>query len=266
MTTTPLSAQALGIRCDGLRLGYGSRVVSDGLQVHIPEGKLTAIVGPNACGKSTLLRAMVRLLPPDAGVVEIRGRDAASIKHKEFARLVGFLPQEAIAPEGITVERLVARGRFPHQSLLSAWSVQDQRAVEEAMALAGVTELAERHLSALSGGQRQRVWIAMVLAQQTDFLLLDEPTTFLDITHQYDLLRLLERLRNEGRTVVAVLHDINQACRFADHLIAMRDGEIRAQGRPGDILDADLMQSVFDLACQVIPDPVTGTPMVVPNR
>lgn len=258
--------QSTGIRCNDLTLSYGHRVVSSGLNIAIPEGQFTAIVGPNACGKSTLLRSMVRLLEPDAGAIELRGRDITSFKHKELARLVGFLPQEALAPEGITVERLIARGRFPHQTLLSAWSVLDQLAVTEAMSLAGVNELADRHVSALSGGQRQRVWVAMVLAQQTDFLLLDEPTTFLDITHQYDLLRLLGRLRDEGRTVVAVLHDINQACRFADHLIAMRDGEVVAQGNPGDVLDATLMQSVFELGCQVLPDPVTGTPMVVADR
>lgn len=259
-------AHAVGIRCTELTLGYGSRVVSERLQVEIPEGRLTAIVGPNACGKSTLLRAMARLQQPQSGTVTLRGRDITSFKPKELARLVGFLPQEALAPEGITVERLVARGRFPHQSLLAAWSVADQRAVEDAMTLAGVSELAGRAVSALSGGQRQRVWVAMVLAQQTDFLLLDEPTTFLDITHQYELLRLLRRLRDQGRTVVVVLHDINQACRFADRLVAMRSGEVVAHGRPEEVLDAALMRSVFDLACQVLPDPVTGTPMVVPDR
>jgi iron complex transport system ATP-binding protein len=184
---------------------------------------------------------------------------------KAIAREVAFLPQGLVAPENIVVRRLVARGRYPHQSLLSAWSPQDERAVEGAMAAAGVADLADRPVAELSGGQRQRVWIAMVLAQETPYLLLDEPTTFLDIAHQYQLLGLLARLRDEGRTVIAVLHDINQACRFADHLVAMRAGRVVAEGAPADIVDAALIEEVFDLPCVVVPDPVTGTPMVVPT-
>ncbi|MFB6395250.1 ABC transporter ATP-binding protein [Polymorphospora lycopeni] len=248
-----------------LTLAYGDRVVSTQIDLDIPDGAFTAIVGPNACGKSTLLKALVRLLTPATGAVRLDGRDLAAHRPKAFAREVGFLPQGLVAPENITVRRLVARGRYPHQSLLSTWSPDDERAVDEAMAAAGVTELAGRQVEELSGGQRQRVWIAMVLAQRTPYLLLDEPTTFLDITHQYGLLALFARLRDEGRTVVAVLHDINQACRFADHLVAMKDGRVVAEGTPADIVDAALMRRVFDLPSIVMPNPATGAPMVVPT-
>ncbi|MEV0727335.1 ABC transporter ATP-binding protein [Polymorphospora sp. NPDC050346] len=248
-----------------LALAYGDRVVSTQIDLDIPDGAFTAIVGPNACGKSTLLKALVRLLTPATGAVRLDGRDVAAHRPKAFAREVGFLPQGLVAPENITVRRLVARGRYPHQSLLSTWSPDDERAVDEAMAAAGVAELAGRQVEELSGGQRQRVWIAMVLAQRTPYLLLDEPTTFLDITHQYGLLALFARLRDEGRTVIAVLHDINQACRFADHLVAMKDGRVVAEGAPADIVDAALMRRVFDLPSIVMPNPATGAPMVVPT-
>jgi iron complex transport system ATP-binding protein len=246
-------------------LAYGERVVSTHVSLDVPDGAFTAIVGANACGKSTLLRAFVRLLKPSAGAVRFDGRDVTGYRPKAIAREIGFLPQGLSAPENIVVRRLVARGRYPHQSLLSTWSPEDERAVEEAMAAAGVADLAERPVEELSGGQRQRVWVAMVLAQETRYLLLDEPTTFLDITHQYELLALFARLRDEGRTVIAVLHDINQACRYADHLVAMKDGRVVAEGAPADIVDAALVQKVFDLPCIVVPDPVTGTPMVVPT-
>ncbi|MEW2353628.1 ABC transporter ATP-binding protein [Spirillospora sp. NPDC029432] len=248
-----------------ITLGYGDRVVSECLALDVPDGAFTAIVGANACGKSTLLRAFARLLSPSSGEVAFDGRDVAGYKPKVFAREVGFLPQGLVAPENIAVRQLVARGRYPHQTLLSTWSPEDERVVAAAMEAAGVTDLAERPVENLSGGQRQRVWVAMVLAQETSYLLLDEPTTFLDITHQYQLLALFARLRDEGRTVIAVLHDINQACRFADHLVAMRGGRIVAEGAPGDIVDAALIKEVFDLPCIVVPDPVTGTPMIVPT-
>ncbi|MFC5751009.1 ABC transporter ATP-binding protein [Actinomadura rugatobispora] len=248
-----------------LTLSYGERVVSTRLTLDVPDGAFTAVVGANACGKSTLLRAFVRLLAPTEGRVAFDGRDVRDHRPKAIARKIGFLPQGAVAPENMLVRQLVARGRYPHQSVLSTWSPGDERAVAAAMGAAGVTELAERRVENLSGGQRQRAWVAMVLAQQTPYLLLDEPTTFLDITHQYQLLALLARLRDEGRTVIAVLHDINQACRFADHLVAMKDGRIAAEGKPADIVDADLLHAVFDLPCVVVPDPVNGTPMVVPT-
>ncbi|MFI0373600.1 ABC transporter ATP-binding protein [Actinomadura sp. 1N219] len=246
-------------------LAYGDRVVSANLTVDVPDGAFTAVVGANACGKSTLLRSFARLLAPSSGHVEFDGRDVRDYRPKAIAREIGFLPQGLVAPENIVVRQLVARGRYPHQTLLSTWSREDERAVTAAMEAAGVTDLAERPVESLSGGQRQRAWVAMVLAQETSYLLLDEPTTFLDITHQYQLLALLARLRDEGRTIIAVLHDINQACRFADHLVAMRDGRIVAEGAPADIVDAALIKEVFDLPCVVAPDPVTGTPMIVPT-
>ncbi|WP_181309477.1 ABC transporter ATP-binding protein [Nocardioides campestrisoli] len=253
------------LQAHDLTLAYGERTVSTGLSLAVPDRAFTAIVGANACGKSTLLRSLVRLLEPRAGRVELDGTDVRRMRPRAVAREVGFLPQGLVAPEGIRVEALVRRGRYPHQSLLSAWTPEDQTAVEAAMLAAGVDELAGRQVEELSGGQAQRVWIAMVLAQETPYLLLDEPTTFLDIAHQYELLALLARLRDEGRTVVAVLHDINQACRFADHVVAMKAGRVVAQGPPRDVVDAALIQEVFGLPCTVVPDPVAGTPMVVPH-
>ncbi|MFE0176188.1 ABC transporter ATP-binding protein [Streptomyces sp. NPDC059002] len=248
-----------------ITLRYGDRVVSTRLSLDVPDGAFTAIVGPNACGKSTLLRALVRLLRPDGGRVEFDGREVGGFPAKQLAKQLGFLPQDPQAPEDIKVRQLVGRGRFPHQSLLALWSTEDEEAVVDAMAAAGVADLADRSVQALSGGQRQRVWMAMVLAQRTPYLLLDEPTSFLDITHQYQLLGLLAELRDQGRTVIAVLHDINQACRFADHLVAMKDGRVVAEGDPTDIVDAVLIKDVFDLPSVIIPDPVTDTPMVVPT-
>ncbi|MEV6230897.1 ABC transporter ATP-binding protein [Saccharopolyspora shandongensis] len=256
--TSRLSAQELS-------LGYGDRVVSTRLGLDIPDGAFTAIVGPNACGKSTLLRAFVRLLKPVSGAANFDGRPVGSYPTKELARSLGFLPQDPAVPENIRVEQLVGRGRFPHQSFLATTSEEDERAVAEAMAAAGVAELAERPVAELSGGQRQRVWVAMVLAQQTPYLLLDEPTSFLDIAHQYQLLTLLAKLRDEGRTIIAVLHDINQACRYADHLVAMKDGQVVAEGAAADIVDETLLEDVFDLPSIFVPDPLTGTPMVVPK-
>ncbi|WTW95909.1 ABC transporter ATP-binding protein [Streptomycetaceae bacterium NBC_01309] len=248
-----------------ITLTYGDRTVSANLSLAVPDGAFTAIIGANASGKSTLLRALVRLLRPTAGAVLLDGRDVHGCRPKDIAQEMAFLPQDLAAPENILVRQLVDRGRFPHRSLLSVRTAADMRAVDEAMAAAGVRDLADRPVARLSGGQRQRAWIAMVLAQETPYVLLDEPTTFLDLAHQYQLLRLLARLRDDGRTIVAVLHDINQACRFADHIVAMKDGRVRAEGAPGDIVDAGLMDDVFGLPSLVVPDPVTGTPMVVPT-
>ena len=246
-------------------LAYDRRVVVEDLSLEIPPGSFTVVVGPNACGKSTLLRGLARLLAPRSGAVLLDGRAVHTLPTKEVARRIGLLPQSAIAPEGITVSDLVARGRYPHQGLLRQWSVADEDAVREAMDLTDVTDLAERAVDELSGGQRQRVWLAMVLAQQTPILLLDEPTTFLDIAHQYEVMDLCADLHEQGRTLVAVLHDLNQAARYATHLVVMKDGVVVAQGHPGAVLTAELVEHVFGLPCRVVPDPASGTPLVVPE-
>ncbi|MCA8093787.1 ABC transporter ATP-binding protein [Burkholderia anthina] len=253
------------LSADAVTLRYGERTISASLSVAIPDGSFTVIVGPNACGKSTLLRALSRLIAPAAGRVVLDGKHIMALAPKEVARRLGLLPQSALAPEGITVADLVARGRYPHQSFLKQWSDADEKAVAEAMQATDVAALSDRLLEELSGGQRQRVWIAMVLAQQTPILLLDEPTTFLDIAHQIELLELLADLNDAGRTVVAVLHDLNHACRYASHLVAMRDGRIVAQGEPAAIFTERLVEDVFGLPSVIIPDPVTGTPLVVPR-
>lgn len=245
-----------------LTIGYDRRIISEDLSVAIPNGSFTVIVGANASGKSTLLRALARLLTPTAGEVRLDDRPLSEYHPKELARAVGLLPQTSLAPDGITVIDLIARGRYPHQGFLRQWSVDDEAAVTEAMDATGTTDLAGRLVSELSGGQRQRVWIAMSLAQQTPILLLDEPTTFLDIAHQIELMELLTDLNVQGRTLVAVLHDLNQAARYGSHLIAVKDGRIVAEGAPADIVTAELVEEVFGLACVVTPDPVSGTPAV----
>jgi iron complex transport system ATP-binding protein len=247
-------------------LRYDQRVVTEALTVSIPDNSFTVIVGPNACGKSTLLRALSGLLTPARGAVHLDGATIGSYRTKEVARRLGLLPQTATAPDGITVADLVSRGRYPHQSLLRQWTPEDEAQVQAAMQATRVDGLADRAVDELSGGQRQRVWIAMALAQQTDLLLLDEPTTYLDIQHQIEILDLCADLNAErGRTLVAVLHDLNQACRYATHLIAMKSGSIVASGSPSAIVTADLVREVFAVPCQVIPDPQTGTPLVVPD-
>lgn len=254
------------LRVDSATFGYDKRTISHDLNVAIPGGSFTVIVGPNACGKSTLLRALSRLLKPTAGEVVLDGASISSYKPKVVAQRLGLLPQTSIAPDGIRVADLVARGRYPHQNMARQWTAADEQAVLDAMAATGVTELSARLVDELSGGQRQRVWVAMVLAQQTPLLLLDEPTTYLDIAHQIDLLELLTDLHQGGSTLVAVLHDLNQAARFGTHLIAMSDGRIVAEGPPEEVVTVELVAEVFGLDCQVVPDPVTGTPMVVPLR
>ncbi|MER5973016.1 ABC transporter ATP-binding protein [Streptomyces sp. NPDC002055] len=249
-----------------LTLAYEQRTVVEGLDLDVPDGRVTVVVGPNACGKSTLLRALGRLLRPARGAALLDGRDLSRIPTRTVAQQLGLLPQTPAAPEAITVADLVARGRQPHQRWWQQWSAEDERAVADAMDRTAVTDLAERPVDELSGGQRQRVWIAMALAQETGLLLLDEPTTYLDIAHQIEVLDLLRQLNHQrGRTVVAVLHDLNQAARYADHLVAMKAGRIVAQGGPAEIVTAELVREVFGLDAVVVPDPVTGSPLVVPG-
>ncbi|MFI6694425.1 ABC transporter ATP-binding protein [Streptomyces sp. NPDC050433] len=254
------------LRAHELTLAYDDRTVVHDLELAVPDGRVSVIVGPNACGKSTTLRALGRLLKPRSGSVLLDGEELARIPTRKIAQSIGLLPQSPSAPEAITVADLVSRGRQPHQRWWQQWSEEDERAVTEAMARTDVTELAERPVDELSGGQRQRVWIAMALAQETDLLLLDEPTTFLDIAHQVEVLDLVRRLNHDqGRTVVIVLHDLNQAARYADHLVAMKEGRVVAEGHPAEVVTAELVREVFGLESVVVPDPVTGSPLVVPG-
>ncbi|GAA1125535.1 ABC transporter ATP-binding protein [Arthrobacter flavus] len=255
----------MALKASELTLAYDDRKVVQDLTLELLAGKVTVIVGANACGKSTLLRGLARLLKPSAGVVSLDGKDIHSLSTRAVARTLGLLPQTPVAPDGITVADLVGRGRYPHQGWFRQWTNDDDVAVAAALEVTDTLELADRFVDELSGGQRQRVWIAMALAQQTDILLLDEPTTFLDVTHQVEVLDLITDLnRRDGTTVAIVLHDLNLAARYADHLIAMTDGRIAAQGSPAEVVTEETVTSVFGLQCRVIPDPVSGTPMVVP--
>ena len=248
-----------------LHLAYDDRQIVADLDLAVPPGQVTAIVGANACGKSTLLRALARLLTPRRGTVELDGRVLQSIPTRELAQRLGMLPQGPVTPEGMTVLDLVNRGRSPHQTWWRQWSRADELAVHAALAATGMTGLADRPVDELSGGQRQRAWIAMAVAQGTPVLLLDEPTTYLDLAHQIDVLDLVTDLnRHEDRTVVMVLHDLNQACRYADHIIAMKSGRIVAQGEPAEVITAETVEEVFGLRCQVTQDPISGTPLVIP--
>ena len=253
------------LRGDQLTLGYGKYTVAENLNVSIPDGHFTAIIGPNGCGKSTLLRTLSRLMSPIHGHVWLDGEHIQHYASKEVARRIGLLAQNATTPGDITVQELVARGRYPHQPLFTRWRKEDEDAVAGAMRATGITHLATQSVDTLSGGQRQRAWIAMVLAQETSIMLLDEPTTWLDISHQIDLLELLSELnREKGYTLAAVLHDLNQACRYATHLIALREGKIVAEGAPKEIVTADLIEKIYGLRCTIIDDPIAGTPLVVP--
>jgi len=265
MTDTTTAAEAHQLGAEDIRLGYGDRIIIDGLSLDIAPGVVTTVIGPNGCGKSTLLRSLGRLLRPSAGRVVLDGKAISSMKTKDVARIVGMLPQTPVAPEGLTVADLVARGRHPHQSWLRQWSADDETEVLAALGQTGIADLADRPLDELSGGQRQRAWISMALAQGTDILLLDEPTTYLDLAHSLEVLDLVDRLHDElGRTVVMVLHDLNLAIRYSDRLVVMREGRIIAQGSPTEIITADLLREVFTLEATVLEDPVSGRPMIIP--
>jgi iron complex transport system ATP-binding protein len=254
------------LTADGLALAYDGRIVVDDLTLALPDHGFTVIVGPNACGKSTLLRGLARLLTPRAGSVLLDGDEIHRMPTRLVARKLGLLPQGPVAPAGVTVEALVRRGRFPHQRILGGWTAADQSAVDSALERTSLTGLRRRSVDELSGGQRQRTWIALALAQDTPLLLLDEPTTYLDLRHQLDVLDLLADLDRAGRTIVAVLHDLNHAARYASTLLVMRDGAVVAAGPPSDVLTAELVAEVFEVPCRVVPDPETGTPLVVPIR
>lgn len=248
----------------GVTVGYGGRVVIDELDVAIPPGVITTIIGPNGCGKSTLLKTLSRLLKPAKGAVVLDGEDIGRLRTRDVAKKLGLLPQAPVAPEGLTVADLVARGRHPHQSWLRQWSSDDADVVERALAMTGVSDLADRPVDALSGGQRQRVWISMTLAQGTDLLLLDEPTTYLDLAHAVDVLDLVDDLHESGCTVVMVLHDLNLATRYSDNLVVMREGSVLAQGHPRDVITTELLDEAFGLKARVIDDPVGDRPLIVP--
>ena len=256
-----------GVVASSVTVGYGQRTIIRDLSATFPAGKITTIVGPNGCGKSTLLRAISGLLNLDTGTVSVDGQNISDMKRKDVARILGMLPQSPVAPEGLLVSDLVARGRHPHQAWFRQWSSTDEDAVFEALKQTGSADLASRTLDELSGGQRQRVWISMVLAQNTDILFLDEPTTYLDLATSVDILELVDSLRQElGRTVVMVLHDLNLAVRYSDYLVVMKDGQVIASGTPAEVITAELLQEAFDLRARVIEDPETGDPLIVPLR
>lgn len=254
------------LEAHNLTAGYGEKRVIENLDVAIPDGEFTVIVGPNACGKSTLLKSLARLIEPSRGEVRLDGKPIGSYGSKEVARKLSLLPQNPVVPDGITVEDLVARGRFPYQSLFSQWSKADREAVDAAMERTNVAHLRHRRVTDLSGGQRQRVWLALVLAQNTPVVLLDEPTTYLDIAHQVEVLNVARDLYRQGTTVVAVLHELTLAFRYASHLIVMRDGAICAQGRVEDVVSEELLQEVYGIECEILHDSRSQRPIVVPRN
>ncbi|RUR75561.1 putative siderophore transport system ATP-binding protein YusV [Chlorogloeopsis fritschii PCC 6912] len=254
-----------GLSTKGLSLAYDGVPIIRDLNLAIPARQISALVGANGCGKSTLLRGLARLLKPCGGTVYLDGESIFKLSTKEVAQQLGILPQGPVAPEGLTVRDLVAQGRYPYQNWLQQWSAKDERIVQQALEITNMQSLAERELDTLSGGQRQRAWIAMALAQDTDILLLDEPTTFLDLAHQIEVLDLLYELhQHQGRTIVMVLHDLNHACRYADYLVAVKEGRIFTAGEPKQVMTEEMVLEVFGLECRVVNDPVVGTPMCVP--
>lgn len=253
------------LRADKVTLGYDNATVIRELTVEVPAGRITSVVGPNGCGKSTLLRALARLMKPSGGAVYLDGEAIFGLPTREVAKRLGLLPQSSEAPDGLTVRELAAQGRYPHQSIFRQWSKEDERAVERALETTGVLDLADRPLDTLSGGQRQRAWISMALAQETETLLLDEPTTFLDIAHQLEILQLLSRLNHEeGRTVLMVLHDLNNASRYAHHMVAIAGGKVFAAGTPREVMTPELLREVFSVEAEIVEDPTSGVPLCLP--
>lgn len=254
------------LQAEKLSLSYDTTSIIHSLDLETPSGQITALIGPNGCGKSTLLRGLARLLKPKVGSVLLNGYAIQTIPTKQLAKELGILPQSPVAPEGITVRELVAQGRYPHQDWFQQWSHADEEALQKALTLTTLTHLADRAVDTLSGGQRQRAWIAMALAQETDILLLDEPTTYLDLAHQLEVLELLVKLNQEGKTIIMVLHDLNHAAHYADHLVALADGRISAQGTSHEVITEEIIRDVFGVESQVIPHPITGKPLCLPLR
>jgi iron complex transport system ATP-binding protein len=254
------------LQAEKLSLSYDTTPIIHSLDLETPSGQITALIGPNGCGKSTLLRGLARLLKPKVGSVLLNGYAIQTIPTKQLAKELGILPQSPVAPEGITVRELVAQGRYPHQDWFQQWSHADEEALQKALTLTTLTHLADRAVDTLSGGQRQRAWIAMALAQETEILLLDEPTTYLDLAHQLEVLELLVKLNQEGKTIIMVLHDLNHAAHYADHLVALADGRISAQGTSHEVITEEIIRDVFGVESQVIPHPITGKPLCLPLR
>ncbi|MEK4299865.1 ABC transporter ATP-binding protein [Oceanobacillus sp. FSL W8-0428] len=254
------------LTASNLTLGFGDRIIIDELDISIPKGEITVFIGPNGCGKSTLLRSLARLLKPKQGSVILNGQNIAKMRTREVAQNMAILPQTPTSPEGLTVYELVKQGRHPYRKVMKQWSKEDEEAVQKALEDTNMSDLKDQSVDSLSGGQRQRAWIALTLAQDTDIILLDEPTTYLDLTHQIDVLDLLFELNEkDGRTIVMVLHDLNLASRYAHHIIAIKDKKVYAQGKPEDTISADLVSAVFRMRCNIACDPIFGTPMCIPH-
>jgi iron complex transport system ATP-binding protein len=251
---------------NALTLAYDDALIIDAMSLTIPDKCITALVGPNGCGKSTLLRGLARLLAPRSGAVLLDGREIQQVPTKELAKRLGILPQGPVAPEGLTVRELVAQGRYPHQRWYQQWSEADERATRTALDKTGLTALSDRPVDALSGGQRQRAWIAMTLAQETTILLLDEPTTYLDMSHQLEVMHLLRDLNADGATIVLVVHDLNLAARYAHHMIALSSGKIAAAGPPAEVMTAHMLREVFNVEADIVRDPRLGVPLCLPHN
>lgn len=262
-----LDEQVTALSASSLAVGYQSNnMVFDDLNVSFPKGKLSVIIGPNGCGKSTLLKTMAQVLALKKGKISVNGQAITKYARKEFAKLVSFLPQKNSVPSGILVNELISRGRYVHQTFFQQWSKSDEQALEQALIWTGLSDLTNRPLEGLSGGQQQRAWIALVLAQQTPIILLDEPTTYLDIGHQHEILQLCKWINeHQQRTFVLVLHDLNQAARYADYIVAMKDGKILSTGSAQEVINEDNIAQLFNLNCKIIQDPVSNTPLILPQ-